>query len=410
LAAEPKTEKRLRIAYLSANDPNDRRSWSGTEFSMVKALQEHCGNVVPIGPLRPLQATIGKIIRRGLKTLGRPNYFFSHTISMSKALGRLAEKRLSEETFDVIFSPAGSVPLAHLRTKLPIIYLSDATFRLMVDYYDEFSSLSPEHREMGDDLERLAIAKAQELIYPSTWAANSAAMHYGADAGRIHVVPFGANFELLPSRVEALRVPPQDRCMLLFVGANWARKGAEIAVETFLSLEKMGVPTHLTIVGCIPPKELKHPNLRIIPFLDKNVPSQRNELFRLYCRSHFFILPTRAECFSIALCEANAFGLPAISTHTGGLPELIRPGLNGSLLPLEARGDQYAKVIGNIFGDTERYKRLRVSSRDEFETRLNWNAWGRQVAQIVRAAVAVRRFVPEVTVDCSADQLSANRN
>jgi glycosyltransferase involved in cell wall biosynthesis len=97
------------------------------------------------------------------------------------------------------------------------------------------------------------------------------------------------------------------------------------------------------------------------------------------------VLPTRAECFSIVLCEASAFGLPAISTDTGGIPELIRSGVNGFVLSLHARGDQYAALIRDIFADSRRYEALRASSRGEFESRLDWDAWGREVRKIFEA-------------------------
>jgi glycosyltransferase involved in cell wall biosynthesis len=149
----------------------------------------------------------------------------------------------------------------------------------------------------------------------------------------------------------------------------------------------LGIPSHLTIVGCTPPEQLNHKNIKVIPFLNKNKQDEREELYRLYYHSHFFILPTRAECFSIALCESNAFGLPALSTDTGGIPELVHNGVNGFLLPLAARGNQYAAQVATIFGDHQKYKKLRGSSRDEFDSRLNWDAWAAGVSKALHNAV-----------------------
>jgi glycosyltransferase involved in cell wall biosynthesis len=379
-------KKRLRIAYLTANDPADRRSWSGTDFSMAQALERHCGEVVSLGPLRPLQARVGKIIKRGFELLGGPTYLYAQTTSVAKKLARMAEQKLADEPCDVIFAPAGSVPLAYLQTKIPIVYLSDITFHLIVDYYHEFSRLFRPHARMADEIERLAIAKADRLIYPSSWAARSAIDDYGANPDIVHVVPFGANFETPPSREDALQIPKKDRCRLLFVGANWERKGGQYAVETLLALEKMGIGATLTIVGCRPPENIIHKDIHVIPFLDKNKTAERERLYRLYCDSHFFILPTRAECYSIALCEANAFGLPVLATQTGGLPELVREGINGFLLPLEAGGDRYAALVRELYADEARYEALRRSSRGEFESRLNWDAWGKKVGAVIRSA------------------------
>jgi glycosyltransferase involved in cell wall biosynthesis len=190
-----------------------------------------------------------------------------------------------------------------------------------------------------------------------------------------------------PRREQALQPPPHDTCRLLFVGTNWERKGGEIAFETLLEMERLGVPVELTIVGCRPPERFRHPKLRIIPFLNKNNPEERAQLEELYVKSHFFLLPTRAECFSIALCEATAYGLPILSTNTGGLPELVWEGQNGFLLPPEARGDQYAAKLREIYNNPHKYQEMRASSREQFETRLNWDAWGKHVNEVLKVAV-----------------------
>jgi glycosyltransferase involved in cell wall biosynthesis len=382
--------KRLRIAFLSARDPRDRRSWSGTLFSMAQALEKHCGDVFRIGPLQPFSLRVGKAIYKSARILTNSTYLYTHTTSLSKKVGGMAGKRLAEIECDVVFAPAGSVVLAHLETRVPIVYLSDATFHLMVDYYADFTRVFRSHLRMADELERESIQKASQLVYPSMWAAQSAMKDYGADPSRVNVVPFGANMENPPTREDALRRSKQDVCRLLFVGVEWGRKGGDIAVETLVELERLGLKAELTIVGCQPDKALKHPNVKFIPFLSKNDPQDRMRLDGLYKNSDFFLLPTRAECFSIALCEANAYGLPVLSTETGGLRELVHNGVNGFLFPLAARGDQYAARIRDTFNKAADYQSLRASSRDQFETRLNWDAWGKRMNTILWNAASSR--------------------
>jgi len=376
----------MRIAYLTAKDPNDRRSWSGTQYYMARALERHCGEVFCVGPLPLFSAKLGKVVSRGLGLMGI-TYLYTHTASVSRKLGKMAEKKLATEACDVIFAPAGSILLANLRTQIPIVYLSDTTLRLMIDYYPEFSSMSASSIRVADQMERAAINRAGQLVYPSSWAAHSAVQDYNAEPARVHVVPFGANIDDPLPRDRVVKVPPSDKCRLLFVGRDWSLKGGDIAFETLLQLEQLGVPAELTIVGCRAPERFHHPRLRVIPFLNKNIQQEREQLDQLYLESHFLLLPTRAECFSIALCEAGAYGLPVISTHTGGLPELIRERSNGFLLPMESRGDGYAALIREIRANVEGYAALRNSSRNEFESRLNWDHWGKELREILRAAV-----------------------
>jgi len=376
----------LNIAYLTVNDPRDRRSWSGTEFSMAQAIERHCGTVHYIGPIRLKSILFAKVLHRLLKKLTGKTYLY--TESISRRLGRVARRRIARLPADVIFSPAGSASLANLQTDIPIVYLSDATFRLVVDYYPEFSHVLDAHKQTADRFEANSIRKAAQLVYPASWAAKSAINDYGADPSRVTVIPFGANLEHPPAGSDAGKVPSMDRCRLLFVGGHWQRKGGEIAYETLLKLLELGVDAELTIVGCTPPEHVRHERITVHSFLNKNDPAQRAQLERLYQRAHFFILPSRAECFSIALCEANAFGLPVLTSDTGGLPDLVRVGTNGFLFPLSARGDQFATVIRDVFSDSARYAALRVSSRGEFDSRLNWDHWGRKMAEVFQAAAS----------------------
>jgi len=300
----------------------------------------------------------------------------------------MAEERLSREACDVIFAPAGSAILGHLQTRIPIVYLSDTTFKLMINYYNDFSNLIPSHIGLGDRMEGLSIQKSKQLVYPSQWAARSAVEDYKADNLIVNVVPFGANLDDEPSRLQALRCPERDRCRLLFVGVNWDQKGGDIAFETLLELRRLGISAELTIVGCRPPQGLNHPNLRVFGFLNKNDAGERAQLDRLYREATFFILPTRAECFGIVACEASAYGLPVLETNTGGVPEIVREGINGFLFPLDARGDRYADKIRDIYENCDTYQQLRVSTREQFESRLNWDAWGKRMKDILWAAVA----------------------
>jgi glycosyltransferase involved in cell wall biosynthesis len=180
---------------------------------------------------------------------------------------------------------------------------------------------------------------------------------------------------------------------------EWDRKGGDIALETLRHLCRLGVPAELTVVGCVPPRGATHDRLRVIPFINKNDPAGRAQLDQLFLTSDFLLLPTRAECFGIAVCEAGAYGLPAFSTLTGGLAELVRDGVNGFAFPLEARGDRYAARICDVYKNAEAYQALRTTSREEYEKRLNWDAWGRQIREILWAAAAQNKPSPSACLE-----------
>jgi glycosyltransferase involved in cell wall biosynthesis len=162
----------------------------------------------------------------------------------------------------------------------------------------------------------------------------------------------------------------------LFLGREWERKGGAIAVETTIALNEMGLKTELIIVGTQPDSKVPSECVTVVGFLDKNKKQERAQLEQLLKDCHFMHVPTRGDAFSLAFCEASAFGLPVISTATGGVPDVVANGINGQLLPLEARGPDYAKVILDLFSDREAYENLVMSSRKAYDENFNWGAWG----------------------------------
>ncbi|MCI0404936.1 MAG: glycosyltransferase family 4 protein [candidate division Zixibacteria bacterium] len=372
----------IKIALLTSGDPRDRRFWSGTPYYMARALEKQMGPVSPLGPVEPKQRIVGKLLNRAARAFGK-QYDYTHSIFMAKAHARAFAKKLSGQSFDLIFAPAASTEIALLETEVPIVYTSDATFARMVGYQPGFSNLLKHSVRQGNFIEQKAVSKAALLVYPTDWAARSAADDYSADPAKVFVVPYGANLDEVPGPEKVRLRKKTGRCRLLFLGMNWERKGGPIAFETLLQLEKAGLPAELTVCGCTRPRSVFHKALTVIPFLDKNDPVQSKHLSRLFLESDFLLLPTRYECYGVVFCEAAAFGLPVITTDTGGVSGVVREGENGYLLPYEAGGADYAQLIAEICADENRYNELVQKSRKEFEDRLNWDTWAQTVKRLL---------------------------
>jgi len=380
----------MKIALLHAYDTRDRRSWSGTVYYIARTLERYCGEVFHLGPIpRFKEMLVGKVINKISQAFLRKKFRYHYSFLLANKYAKVAAQRLAGQAFDVIVAPAGTIETALLETNIPIVLVEDSTFDLLFDYYPTSSGLLARSIYEMNTLQALALKKASAVLYSSTWAARSAIEDYGADPAKVHVVPFGANLDESPPREVALARKPSERCRLLFLAAGWARKGGDIAFETLLKLEELGIAAELIVCGCTPPKAFVHERMTVIPFLDKNDQRQRRELEQLFMVSDFLLVPTRADCTPMVFCEANAFGLPVITTNTGGVPEVIRDGENGFLLPYDAGGAAYAAVIAGLYRDEQRYVELARASRVAFENRLNWDAWGVAVKRILAELPAV---------------------
>ena len=380
-----------RIAFATIGDASDVRFWSGTPFHMSQSLANEGNEVINIGPFRAPILPLYKAYSRLCRTFHIQSLSPFHAGPVVAQYAADAARKIRAVSPDIVFAPAGSTFAWSLTDEVPLAYASDATFRLVENYHPNYRNLSRAAREIMERLERNTILRADLILYPSEWAAESAIRDYGADPARVHVIPWGANLRDAPDRDSVLECRRPGPCRLLFVGANWEEKGAAIAIGTLADLKERGVEAELVICGCTPPTPVSQDGLTIIPYLDKNNREQRDQLYQLYRDADFFLLPTRADCYGIVFCEAAAHGVPSIAPATGGVPGAVRDGETGVLLSPNATQADYAAVIAEIFANPDRLARLSESSRDAFEARLNWQAWGRRVSDLIRTVPALRK-------------------
>lgn len=154
-------------------------------------------------------------------------------------------------------------------------------------------------------------------------------------------------------------------------------------MDAYKLLKQQGFQCQLTIIGSKPMEPIEDKNVTIIPWLDKSKPEDINIYHDILRNSYFLVLPTEFDAFGIVFCEASAYGVPSIAANVGGVSQPIKEGKNGFLLPPEATAKDYADRIRSIFEDQEGYTALRISSRAEFEKRLNWNVWETKVNEII---------------------------
>ena len=375
----------FRIAYVSQLDPQDVRAFSGIAHFAFRALQQHVGEVTAF--------RAPPIPRRWTRRVG---------CALRYALG--TGRALGPARFDVAFVLHASNVCAGLPRRIPLVYCADVTWQAYEGYYARPLPLRPWQLRLRRALERRCLRRADLLVFSSQWAADSAVRHYGVPAERVEVIPYGANLPLAPHWSEPSERAHAPVLELLFLGVEWGRKGGAYALEAVRALNRWGVPAHLTVCGCVPPADEALPgHVTVIPFLDKGVPADAARFHGLLRRAHFLLLPTRAEAMGLVFGEANAYGLPAITTRTGGIPSVVEDGVNGRLLPLSASGEDFARVIADEWRDREAWVRASHRARQRFEERLNWDAWGRSL----HAALA-RRFSARGSRAAAASALLAH--
>jgi glycosyltransferase involved in cell wall biosynthesis len=335
------------------------------------------GPLSHIRPVAPLLLAKREFYRR----LRGKSYHLKRDRLMVQDYSRQIARRLAKLDANIVFSPLSpcSQPIAYLDCVQPIVIWTDTVWASVVDFYPEYGSKLTCAETLRDAInnERAALTRASLAIYWSGWAAQSAIRYYGLDPVKVRVVAPGPAVDdkdalSLDEVRQLVRARPRDRCRLLFVGVDWIRKGGEKALEVAKLLNASGLVTELVVVGCVPSMDGPLPEfVRLIGHLSRSSEEDAAKLNRLYQTSHFLIMPTRADCTPVVLLEANAFALPSIATNVGGIPEVVKDGINGMCFPLSSEAFEYCNFIAQLMSNYRKYEEVALSAFNEFQTRLN---------------------------------------
>lgn len=382
--------KRLKIAYVSSYNPLDKSVWSGTAYSIYNSLSKFVGDVEILGPYLPGLARFRGRLKSLLARLsGGKRYNYGHSFLMAGAYGDFFNKKLAEGNYDLIVAPAGACIVAGLKTNIPIVYITDSTVAVSLNYHDNLSNLSDESVKESLAVEQEALQKASLCVFSSQWAAQSAARDFNIPYDKVKIIPYGANFEKLPAANEVEYEKRGPMINLLFVGVYWESKGGERAYNCLLRLLESGYKARLTVCGCTPPPQFNHPAMEVVPFLNKNNEKDAARLSELFKAADFLLLPTRFDCTPIVICEASAYGIPTLCADTGGVRGHLLEGVNGFLISYNDMGAGYEAKIIELWKNPEMMRSLRHSSRRFYEENLNWNHWTTEFNKLITPLLKV---------------------
>ena len=206
---------------------------------------------------------------------------------------------------------------------------------------------------------RAASYQACRLLFPwSNWAADSSTGDYGASPGRVRVAPPGVD---LDRWVPSPKKPNGGVCELLFVGGDFERKGGPLLLEW--AKNNKSKDWRLNIVTRNP---VDTNDERIV--VHNGLMSNDPMLVQLYRSADLFVLPTIADCYSLASIEALASGIPVILSAIGGTPDVIKHGETGYLVsPGDVAG--FSDKLDLLIGDGDLRRSLGEAARADAEAR-----------------------------------------
>jgi colanic acid/amylovoran biosynthesis glycosyltransferase len=160
---------------------------------------------------------------------------------------------------------------------------------------------------------------------------------------------------------------------LMCTGRMVAAKGHHVLLEAIKLLHERQVSIDVTLVGGGPELE-KLRQYVIANQLSESVTFMgalsHPETLALLRRADLFALASFAEGIPVALMEAMSLGLPCVSTYIAGIPELIRSGIDGMLVP-PANAVALANALEIVIGDPILRRSLGASARQRIINQYN---------------------------------------
>ncbi len=160
--------------------------------------------------------------------------------------------------------------------------------------------------------------------------------------------------------------PESDFFEILCVGRLTQAKGQHVLIDAVDQLARQGRRVKLRLVGDGPDgpslreraRRLENPNIVVF----EGAVNQDN-IRRLYEAADIFCLPSLAEGIPVVLMEAMAMEIPCVATHITGIPELIRSGSEGLLVP-PSDLDGLVSALETLMDDAVLRERIAKSGRE----------------------------------------------
>lgn len=185
----------------------------------------------------------------------------------------------------------------------------------------------------------------------------------------------GARVIQLPNPVELgafadvprINSDPKERLELLYVGWIVESKGILELLDAVVAEPAI----RLSLVGPEDPRFRR----QLQPALDRLGdrvqllgPCSHERVVERFGRSDIVVLPSHVEAFPFVVLEAMAAGRPVVVTNVGAIPEMVRDGIDGFVVP-PRDAEALAERLGQLVADPGLRARMGSSGRARVEER-----------------------------------------
>jgi glycosyltransferase involved in cell wall biosynthesis len=179
-------------------------------------------------------------------------------------------------------------------------------------------------------------------------------------------------------------VPPE----ILFLGRLGARKGVPVLIKALGLLAETGLAWRAVIAGDgdAAPYHAEVERLGLSARVAFPGWLGEAEADAHLSRAALLVLPSEAEGLPMAVVEAFAWGVPAVSTPVGSTPDILHDGVEGLMVPV-GDAEALAKALQRLIADPDLRRELGANARTFFAQNLDFDPYLGKLAACWRAAM-----------------------
>jgi glycosyltransferase involved in cell wall biosynthesis len=200
----------------------------------------------------------------------------------------------------------------------------------------------------------------------------------------------------IPEVIEAKTIQEKPartngNCRLLFLSNMYVAKGVYDLLNACKLLSKRGLDFECHFVGAwseISEEQLKgkiaQEGLSEVIFI--HGAKLGADKYRYYQNTEVFVFPSHNECFPLVNLEAMQFSLPIVTTNVGGIPEMVKDGETGFLVPpqdVEVLAEKLQLLILN----PDMRRKMGEAGRKLYESSFTMNAFEANITSVLQSAM-----------------------
>jgi len=357
----------LKLLVLCAGNPEAERTFSGSARSLIQALERRgCvtrkANV--LGMTDPFSR--GNFPMRVLRKLDRFSLERSYRYS-SFGLGRNTRRAeaIAKDTPDYNACLMYGTTF-HPKLGLPTYCYFDATAAQVAKAGGwSFGQRTPAQNQAVVDYQQRVFDDCTAIFPRTQYAASSVHEDYGIELEKITVPGAGFNHN-----AAALPHGSYDNKNILFIGADFERKGGYLILDAFKIVRQSMPDATLTIIG--PNPDIQEPGVNVVGRIYKDKDDGLNRIMEYYSQASVFCIMSELEPFGIVIIEAQHSYVPCIVPAKFAFTETVQDGITGRHITDETP-ETLSSVMLELLSDPSKLEAMGKAAHEFVQNEWTWD-------------------------------------